>query len=158
MNVGFIKIVILGFQMGNHLLSNAGYMILGVLFLVVTFLKEKVVLGRKLKQVGVEPTKSLRISELRKQVWENRHLMHTGTCACFSLFYTMGLTLYMIGVMSGCYHRCPTDVNFQFDTTYMYLLVILMAINLFKSRHPDLSPHATTVFVLLAINISLAVS
>ena len=144
--------------MGNHLLSNAGYMILGVLFLLVTFLKEKVVLSRKLKQVGVEPTKSLRISELRKQVWENRHLMHTGTCACFSLFYTMGLTLFMIGLMSSCYHLCPTNVNFQFDTTYMYLLAIFMSINLFKSRHPDLSPDATAAFTLLAVSVFMGVS
>ena len=83
---------------------------------------------------------------------------NTGTCASYSLFYTLGMTLFMIGVMSSCYHLCPTSVNFQFDTTYMYLLAIFMAINLFKSRHPDLSADATTAFALLAISVAIGVS
>ena len=150
--------------MWNHILSNVGYMFLGLLFLLVTFVKENVILRRKLRQMSLEPTKEgcwPRILELRRQVSESSRLnpnQHTGTCASFSLFYTMGLTLFMIGVMSSCYHICPTDVNFQFDTTYMYLLAIFMSINLFKSRHPDLSPDATTAFALLAISVLMGVS
>merc|ERR1719209_1103593 len=111
----------------------------------------------------VEPTTEgswPRILELRRQVYEASQQVadpHTGTCASFSLFYTMGLTLFMIGLMSSCYHLCPTNVNFQFDTTYMYLLAIFMAINLFKSRHPDLSPDATTAFTLLAVSVFMGV-
>jgi len=152
-----------GAKMWNHILSNVGYMFLGLLFLLVTFVKENVILRRKLKRMSVEPTKEgcwPRILELRRQVFETSKLMpnqQTGTCASFSLFYTMGLTLFMIGVMSSCYHLCPTDVNFQFDTTYMYLLAIFMTINLFKSRHPDLSPDATTAFALLAISVFFGV-
>ena len=150
--------------MWNHILSNVGYMFLGLLFLLVTFVKENVILRRKLRQMSLEPTKEgcwPRILELRRQVSESSRLnpnQHTGTCASFSLFYTMGLTLFMIGVMSSCYHICPTDVNFQFDTTYMFLLSILMAINLYKRRHPDLSPDATTAFVLLALSVFMGVS
>ena len=153
-----------GAKMWNHILSNVGYMFLGLLFLLVTFVKENVILRRKLKRMSVEPTREgcwPRILELRRQDFETSKLMpnqHTGTCASFSLFYTMGLTLFMIGVMSSCYHLCPTDVNFQFDTTYMYLLAIFMTINLFKSRHPDLSPDATTAFALLAISVFFGVS
>ena len=151
-------------MMWNHILSNVGYMFLGLLFLVVTFVKENVILRRKLVRMKVEPTTEgswPRILELRRQFSETSQQVadqHTGTCASFSLFYTMGLTLFMIGVMSSCYHLCPTDVNFQFDTTYMYLLAIFMAINLFKSRHPDLSPDVTTAFALLAISVLMGVS
>merc|ERR1719500_1959139 len=111
----------------------------------------------------VEPTTEgswPRILELRRQVYEASQQVadpHTGTCASFSLFYTMGLTLFMIGLMSSCYHLCPTNVNFQFDTTYMYLLAIFMSINLFKSRHPDLSPDATAAFTLLAVSVFMGV-
>ena len=151
-------------MVGNHVLSNAGYIFLGLLFLLVTFVKENVILKRKLTQMSVEPTKEgcwPRILELRRQVSESSRLnpnQDTGTCTSFSLFYKMGLTLFMIGVMSSCYHICPTDVNFQFDTTYMFLLSILMAINLYKRRHPDLSPDATTAFVLLALSVFMGVS
>ena len=158
------KVFFVGLEMSNHILSNVGYIFLGMLFLLVTFVKENVILRRKLERMSVEPTKEgcwPRILELRQQVSENSRLKpnhQTGTCASFSLFYTMGLTLFMIGVMSACYHMCPTDVNFQFDTTYMYLITIFMAINLFKSRHPDLSPDATTAFALLAISVAMGVS
>ena len=150
--------------MWNHILSNFGYMFLGLLFLLITFVKENMTLRRKLKQMGEKPTSEgswPRILELRSQLSKaNREMPNcqTGTCASFSLFYTMGLTLFMIGVMSSCYHLCPTDVNFQFDTTYMYLLAIFMAINLFKSRHPDLSPDATTAFTFLAGSVAMGVS
>ena len=153
-----------GLIMWNHILSNVGYMFLGLLFFVITFVKENIILQRKLKRMGQTPTTSgcwPRIVELRCQVAKADELMpnhNTGTCASYSLFYTMGMTLFMIGVMSACYHLCPTNVNFQFDTTYMYLLAIFMAINLFKSRHPDLSADATTAFALLAISVAIGVS
>ena len=150
--------------MWNHILSNVGYMFLGLLFLAITFVKENVVLRRKLKQMNEKPTREgcwPRILELRSQVSKANRAnpnLRKGTCPSFSLFYTMGLPLFMIGLMSSCYHLCPNDVNFRFDTTYMYLLAIFMSINLFKSRHPDLSPDATTAFTLLAVSVFMGVS
>ena len=35
------------------------------------------------------------------------------------LYYAMGLALIMEGIMSACYHVCPTNITFQFDTTFM---------------------------------------
>jgi hypothetical protein len=67
------------------------------------------------------------------------------------------MTLIMIGVMSSCYHICPTNVTFQFDTTYMYALAILMVMTLYKSRHPDLAPDVISAFFLLALAVTLGV-
>ena len=39
----------------------------------------------------------------------------------FGIFYAMGVALMFEGVLSACYHICPTNENFQFDTTFMYL-------------------------------------
>ena len=36
------------------------------------------------------------------------------------------------GVMSGSYHVCPTNITFQFDTTFMYLMCILMFLKLYQ--------------------------
>ena len=127
--------------MWNHLLSNAGYIVLGLLFVLIVCLKER-------KESGVSCVSC--VSCVRD--------MSKGVCHSYQLFKTMGLVLAMIGVMSSCYHFCPTDVNFQFDVTYMYLLTILMAINLFKSRHPDLTPHAASAsFTLLAYTVAMGV-
>ena len=112
--------------MWNHLLSNIGYMVLGVLFNIVVYMKPK--------------------PEYKSGV-DNDH----------RIFHAMGLALFMIGVMSSCYHLCPTSVNFQFDTTYMYVLAILMCLKLFKNRHPDLTPDAISAFAMLAFSVLIGV-
>jgi hypothetical protein len=38
----------------------------------------------------------------------------------------MGASLVGEGILSACYHICPTDINFQFDTTFMYAIALLM--------------------------------
>jgi len=121
--------------MGNHLLSNIGYPILGCLFIKVVRMKE--------------------LFELEKR--KENDVRDKGVALDYGLFYTMGLTLAMIGVMSACYHICPTSINFQFDTTYMHLLAIFMYFSLFKSRHPDVAPDAIAAFSLLAFSVSLGV-
>ena len=51
------------------------------------------------------------------------------------LYYAMGLALVMEGVMSASYHLCPNKVTFQFDTTFMYLISILMIFKLYQVGH-----------------------
>ena len=80
-----------------------------------------------------------------------------GLCHGYKMYYTMGVTLVMIGLMSSCYHVCPTDVNYQFDMTYMYFLAIFMILNLFKARHPDITPDIVTAFSILAFSIAIGV-
>ena len=121
--------------MGNHLLSNVPYPILGFLFIKVVRMKE------------------LFEDEKRKET----DVRDTGVALDYGMFYTMGLTLVMIGVMSACYHICPTSINFQFDTTYMHLLAIFMYFSLFKSRHPDVAPDAIAAFSMLAFSVTLGV-
>ena len=53
------------------------------------------------------------------------------------------------GVMSGCYHVCPNHTNFQFDTAFMYTISILILLNIYQSRHPDINANAYTAFGVL---------
>ena len=103
--------------MGNHLLSNISYPILGLLFAKVVRMKELFELEKKKEDQVIN--KGVRGPPGRDHV-------HKGVALDYDLFYTMGLTLTMIGVMSACYHVCPTTINLQFDTTYMHLLAIRM--------------------------------
>ncbi|KAF6023926.1 hypothetical protein EB796_017770 [Bugula neritina] len=73
------------------------------------------------------------------------------------IFYAMGLALFVEGIMSGCYHVCPSYNNFQFDTAFMYILGGLLTLRLFQSRHPDINANAHTAFISLAIIIIIAV-
>lgn len=134
--------------MGNHLLSNISYPILGLLFAKVVRMKELFELEKKKEDQVIN--KGVRGPPGRDHV-------HKGVALDYDLFYTMGLTLTMIGVMSACYHVCPTTINLQFDTTYMHLLAIFMSFSLFKSRHPDVAPDAVAAFCMLSFSVSLGV-
>ena len=64
----------------------------------------------------------------------------------------MGLALIFEGVLSACYHICPTNENFQFDTTFMYIMAIIMIVKIFQFRHPDLTANAYKVSNIDNIN------
>ncbi len=57
----------------------------------------------------------------------------------------MGLAMIMESLFSASYHVCPTDENFQFDTTFMYTIASLSFIKLYQFRHPDISSSAYKV-------------
>jgi len=59
--------------------------------------------------------------------------------------------------MSACYHVCPTNVTFQFDTTFMYLISLLMFMKLYQVRHADVSPDAVVVFLGLGVALILEI-
>jgi len=73
----------------------------------------------------------------------------------YGIYYTMGGALAMEGFMSACYHVCPTTISFQFDTTFMYLLAILMYIKLYQNRHPDTSSNSIQAFLILGAALIL---
>lgn len=95
------------------------------------------------------------------------------------LYYAMGLALTMEGVMSACYHVCPTKITFQFDTTFMYVIAIIMFMKLyqvinmpmqnrgenfffqlfkfFQARHADVSADAMVVFLGLGTALLLEI-
>lgn len=75
----------------------------------------------------------------------------------YGLFYAMGISLIMEGVMSACYHICPNYTNFQFDTSFMYLLGGLFMLKIYQSRHADISPHAQVAYAVFAFWIFVAV-
>ena len=72
-----------------------------------------------------------------------------GTTRDYSLCYGLGIALLMEGIMSASYHVCPSNIYFQFDTTYMYLIGILMLAKLYENRHPDTNFGGTKTAILL---------
>ena len=114
----------------NHIFSNLGYAVLGLLFMWVVYKKEQY-------------CKLLDKDE--------------GVPRQYSLFYAMGLSLIGVGVMSSCYHVCPTNVTFQFDTTYMYMLAFFMFLKIYQNRHPDLVCSAVKGFLFLGLWLCLEV-
>ena len=66
----------------------------------------------------------------------------------------------MIGeaILSACYHVCPTDENFQFDTTFMYVISVLAIVKTYQFRHPDVTASAYKIFFGIALLLLLNVT
>lgn len=116
----------------SHVFSNIGYIMLGMLF------------------IGIVALKEFRHLRLSKNCQENFGLPQQ-----FGLFYAMGMALMMEGILSSCYHVCPTVIAFQYDTTYMYLMFMLIFLRFFQSRHPDITCNATKAYFGLGVALIL---
>ncbi|XP_043532556.1 SID1 transmembrane family member 2 isoform X4 [Chiloscyllium plagiosum] len=121
----------------NNILSNLGYLMLGLLFLLIV---------------------------LQREILHKRALMRNDICALecgipkhFGLFYAMGTALMMEGLLSACYHVCPNYTNFQFDTSFMYMIAGLCMLKLYEKRHPDINASAYSAYASLALVIFFSV-
>ena len=95
----------------NHVISNISYVLYGLGFIILVRMKSK---------------KINKLSGLESRVLQQ-----------FSLFYAMGFTLIFQGLLSVCYHICPTNYSLQFDTFMMYVMCLLCLLKLYQFRHPD---------------------
>ncbi|XP_056139010.1 SID1 transmembrane family member 2 isoform X2 [Lampris incognitus] len=121
----------------NNILSNLGYVMLGLLFLLIV-LKRDIVHNRAL-------------------VRNDPNALECGIPKHFGLFYAMGTALMMEGLLSACYHVCPNYTNFQFDTSFMYMIAGLCMLKLYQKRHPDINASAYTAYACLAAVIFFSV-
>ncbi|XP_075053528.1 SID1 transmembrane family member 1 isoform X2 [Mixophyes fleayi] len=121
----------------NNILSNMGHVLLGFLFLLIVLRRD--LLHRSLMEA--------------KDVYATEY----GIPKHFGLFYTMGIALTMEGVLSACYHVCPNYSNFQFDTSFMYMIAGLCMLKLYQTRHPDINASAYAAYASFALVIFLAV-
>uniref|UniRef100_A0A1I8H4A9 SID1 transmembrane family member 1 n=1 Tax=Macrostomum lignano TaxID=282301 RepID=A0A1I8H4A9_9PLAT len=121
----------------NNIFSNIGYVALGLLFLGLTRRRDL-------------------INKRRRALLGDRE-DNRGIPQHFGIFYAMGIALIMEGIMSGCYHVCPSYSNFQFDTAYMYVLAVLCMLKIYQTRHPDINASAHVGYMAMAIVIFVSV-
>lgn len=88
----------------NHVFSNVGYGLLGLLFVVLVYIRDR---------------------DHQHNVYKNRNnppleITH-GLVQQFGLYYAMGVALILEGILSACYHICPNKTNFQFGISLIKL-------------------------------------
>ena len=132
----------------NHFFSNLGYMVFGLIFLGIVWRKN--VLFKRLLGTNEGNTRKVSTCNVLATM-EDTH----GVPFYTGIYYTMGAALAMEGVMSACYHICPTTISFQFDTTFMYLIAILIYSKLYQNRHPDVSANSIHVYLVLGAALIL---
>ncbi|XP_022917661.2 SID1 transmembrane family member 1-like [Onthophagus taurus] len=112
----------------NHIYSNIGYMVFGILCLVVTLFLQR----------------------------NQKYYPGCGIPRHYGLFYAMGIALILEGLLSACYHICPNQSNYQFDTSFMYVMAVLVMIKLYQNRHPRINASAYATFTILGAAVFLA--
>uniref|UniRef100_A0A672M3K3 SID1 transmembrane family member 2 n=1 Tax=Sinocyclocheilus grahami TaxID=75366 RepID=A0A672M3K3_SINGR len=121
----------------NNILSNLGYVLLGLLFLLIV-LQRDILHNRALER-------------------NENTALECGIPKHFGLYYAMGTALMMEGLLSACYHVCPNYTNFQFDTSFMYMIAGLCMLKLYQKRHPDINASAYSAYACLAAVIFFSV-
>lgn len=112
----------------NNVISNLFYVVYGLLFIVIVKLNHKK---------------------------ETDGICQTGVNTCPNLYYSLGLVLFFEGLCSGIFHICPSVLNFQFDTTFMFTGVLLMAVTIYHKRNilPDPMKIYSFIAFLIFLNI-----
>ena len=103
-----------------------------------------------------DPLNTIKLQDEKIKYYEDRNievefLNRCGIPEQYGLFYAMGYATIIEGLLSACYHLCPTHESFQFDTTYMYILSILIFMKVYQFRHPDLTTSAYVVISIMSL-------
>ena len=129
----------------NHFLSNLGYVMFGFLFAVLVYLRR-----RRYDQFQEQNSVDQKLEIFNEKQAALKELEHKhGIPLQYGIYYSLAGALAMEGLMSGSYHICPTTISFQFDTTFMYLISILIYIKMYQNRHPDISANSVTAYTVL---------
>ncbi|KAG0726020.1 SID1 transmembrane family member 1 [Chionoecetes opilio] len=121
----------------NHVFSNISYILFGILFIALC--------ARRNHQHRLATKFDYTIDK------------YYGIPQHFGLFYAMGGSLIMEGFMSACYHICPNNSNYQFDTSFMYVISVLSMLKIYQTRHPDINASASGTYAALAAAVLLGV-
>ena len=98
------------FQAFNHVFSNLGYIWFGLCFICLVW------------------TKSIYFKE------EPKECSKRGLVQQYGLYYAIGLAMVAEGLLSAIFHICPSNLSLQFDTTMIYLIIILIMVKIYQFR------------------------
>ena len=110
----------------NNLISNIFYVIFGIAFIIIVRLTSKNTIDAIDIPINNNP----------------------------ALYYSLGIALIFEGLCSAIFHICPSILNFQFDTTFMFLGTMLTFITIYQKRHMAPSPMRIYSFSALLILIN----
>ena len=114
----------------NNIISNILYVLFGLIFIIVVRLTSKNPANNIDFPINNDP----------------------------SLYYSLGISLFFEGVCSAVFHICPSVLNFQFDTTFMFIGTMLTFITIYQKRHMAPQPmkiYSFSAFLILVNTIPL---
>ena len=113
----------------NNVISNILYVIYGLVYIII---------------VKFKPNSNKDFNDLG--IYKNK-----------SLYYCLGICLIFEGISSAFYHICPSRLNLQFDTTFMFIGILYSYLTLYNKRHfGDICnplKFYIMIFMLIVLNI-----
>ena len=146
------------FEDYGHIFSNLAYIFCGMYFILLVAIRRHrrrnamLELYCQTKKCTKIVTKEQMRKEKKKLAGKNfEFLNQCGIPEQYGIFYAMGGGLILEGMLSACYHVCPVEESFQFDTTFMYIITVLIFLKMYQFRHPDITSNAYNMFSFIAI-------
>ena len=153
------------FQDYGHVYSNISYLLCGFYFIIAVAIRSH---RRKKAMVNMyyerKHPEHPRLDEKNKDdkeklarlraKFEGKNVEFLNKCGIpeqYGIFYALGIALILEGVLSACYHVCPVDESFQFDTTFMYMITVMIFLKMYQFRHPDITANAYVIYLFIAI-------
>lgn len=150
----------------GNVFSNSAYIFSGIIFILAVWRRrqrrreEMVELydrsktkGKKQKPDDKTETIKQRIERYENDEISIEFLNRRGIPEQYGIFYAMGGATIFEGLLSTCYHVCPAHESFQFDTTFMYILAVLIFVKFYQFRHPDITADAYLVFLIIGSSL-----
>lgn len=107
----------------NNVISNSLYILFGLIYIII----------------------------VKKNKINNDDPISCGINNSKAIYYSLGLIMIFEGLCSSIFHLCPSVINFQFDTTFMFLGCALTFISIYQKRH--IAPYPMKVYSLAALLI-----
>lgn len=120
---------LLGIKDFNHVFSNIGYLSFGLMFMAITKI----------------------LSPLERK---SESGLHDQT----DFYYALGSSLALEGVMSACYHVCPTQENLQFDILYICIFLILILMKNYSISHGLENGMKSTKTLCITLMLTLGIT
>ena len=141
----------------GHVFSNIFYILFGICFIFLVWIRRHrrrnamLEIYFETKNIIEESTRN---EITRKYAGKNSEFLNQcGIPEQYGIFYAMGVALIFEGILSACYHGCPVDESFQFDTTFMYMIMVLIYLKMYQFRHPDITANAYKPFAFITVMI-----
>ena len=140
----------------NNVISNIFYIFFGLIFIVIVRCTENQKMYRRLTTEQMdESINEVATEEERRNIRDITKICSNRIDRDPSLYYALGVVLIMEGIFSGIYHVCPSKLNFQFDTSFMFIGTSLMFLTIYQKRHINKIPSPFRTYTFLAFVIFL---
>ena len=146
------------FQDYANVFSNVSFILCGIIYIFLVYIRRQ---RRRKAMIEINYKHKTSNKNFNQKVWKElcaiysgksiEHLNQCGIPEQYGIYFGLGVALIFEGILSMCYHICPTEESYQFDTTFMYIILVLVVTKVYQFRHPDITLNSYILFSIIAV-------